>query len=295
MSLKQSTRASHIHTQWIFLVFFFVFCFFLSSLIIQIVHLRCKFWRFSHTKRTEFEQGASGLACTPCVQGPLTCLHVYLWASCGAPACFGFTCLTECVLNGIYTSRSRAPPPARSLRWYLHRNKDGGRGVWGRGGGERFRVGSKGHRCGGGSRRGGVWVMHLKFDSSWVNDDDPWCVCVFFPSFFRGRWIFPFMALPGHHLWVRFKVSLWSLTTVGAAQRGPLPFTVDPPSADSWIQLLLNAAQSRKKKNPSRTQHHDVNLCKYSLIAETSEHASVETTSHGYINLRKTHQNACSF
>lgn len=43
----------------------------------------------------------------------------------------------------------------------------------GTGGGERFKVGSKGHRGGGGGRRGGVWVMHLKFDSSCVNDDDP--------------------------------------------------------------------------------------------------------------------------
>lgn len=172
MSLKQSTRASHIHTQWIFFGVFLFFVFFFS-LIIQIIRLRCKFWRFSHTKRTQFEQGASGLACTPHVQGPLTCLHVYLWASCGAPACFRFTCRTECVLNGIYMSRSGATPLARSLLWYLHRNKDGGRGVWGRGGGERFKVGSKGHRGGGGGRRGGVWVMHFKFDSSCVNDNDP--------------------------------------------------------------------------------------------------------------------------
>lgn len=124
--------ATHIHNEY-FLCGFIFFVFFVCSLIIQIIRLRCKFWRFSHTKRTQFEQGASGLACTPRVQGPLTCLHVYLWTSCGAPACFRFTCRTECVLNGIYTSRSGATPPARFLLWYLHWNKDGGRGVWGQG------------------------------------------------------------------------------------------------------------------------------------------------------------------
>lgn len=99
------------------------------------------------------------------------------------------------------------------------------------------------------------------------------------------------MALPGHHLWVRFKVSLWSLTAARAApaQRGPLPLTVD---SDPLFRVQLNSTPfkcrtKKEKKKTSRTQYDDVNLCKYSLIAETSEHASVETTSHGYINLRK--------
>lgn len=121
--------ATYIHNE-----FFCVFWGFFCSVIIQIIRLRCRFWRFSHTKHTQFEQGALGLACTPHVQGPLTCLHVYLWAPCGAFQIYmWYRVRSEWQLHIQGEPLTPPPPPARSLVWYIHQNKDGGREVWGRG------------------------------------------------------------------------------------------------------------------------------------------------------------------